>query len=89
MAPGAAVYVEVQKSGRHGLVKDSNALGNIYNLSDTDSEGNCTCMKAVAMITPLPKNLAIIKAELGIFNAGTRLESTGKNAPTSSATIHG
>ena len=40
IAPGAAVYVEVQKSGRHGLVKDSNALGNIYNLSDTDSDGD-------------------------------------------------
>ena len=38
-------------------------------------------MKAVAMITPLPKNLAIMKAALGIFNAGTRLERTGKNAP--------
>jgi len=80
MAPGAAVYVEVQKSGRHGFVNDSNALGNIYNVSDTNSR-ECTCMKAVAMITPLPKNLAIIKAALGIFNAGTRLERTGKNAP--------
>ena len=40
-----------------------------------------TCMNAVAMMTPLPKNLAIMKAALGIFNAGTRLERTGKNAP--------
>jgi len=46
-------------------------------------------MKAVAMITPLPKNLAIIKATLGIFNAGTRFDSTGKNAPTPLVTIHG
>ena len=32
-------------------------------------------------MTPLPKNLANIKAVFGIFNAGTRLDRTGKNAP--------
>jgi hypothetical protein len=32
-------------------------------------------------MTPLPKNLAIIKAIFGIFNAGIRLDRTGKNAP--------
>jgi len=45
-------------------------------------QGGLTCIKAVAMITPLPKNLATIKAVLGIFKAGTRFERTGKNAPT-------
>jgi hypothetical protein len=30
MAPGAAVYVSIQKSGRHGSDKASKALGIIY-----------------------------------------------------------
>jgi hypothetical protein len=38
-------------------------------------------MKAVAMMTPLPKNLAMTKMRLGIFKAGTRFDRTGKNAP--------
>ena len=82
MAPGAAVYVDVQKSGRHGSDNDSNALGNISIVNDTKSRG-CTCMNAVAIMTPLPKNFATMNAASGIFNAGTRFERTGKNAPTS------
>jgi hypothetical protein len=32
-------------------------------------------------MTPLPKNLVIMKTVSGIFNADTRLDRTGKNAP--------
>ena len=40
-------------------------------------------MKAVAMITPLPKNLAIRKMVSGILNACTRLDTIGKTDPAS------
>lgn len=33
IAPGAAVYVSIQKSGKHGSDKDEKALGNIYDSS--------------------------------------------------------
>jgi hypothetical protein len=39
------------------------------------------------MMTPLPKNLAMTNARLGIFNAGTRFERTGKNAPVTLLTL--
>jgi hypothetical protein len=42
-------------------------------------------MKAVAMMTPLPKNLAMTKRRLGIFKAGTRFDRTGKNAPATTS----
>jgi hypothetical protein len=45
-------------------------------------------MKAVAMMTPLPKNLAMTKTRLGIFKAGTRFDKTGKNAPAIHVNIH-
>jgi hypothetical protein len=41
-------------------------------------------MKAVAMMTPLPKNLAIRKTLSGILKAGIRLEKIGKVEPVSS-----
>ena len=43
--------------------------------------GGSTWIKAVAMMTPLPKNLAMTKARSGIFRARTRFEITGKKAP--------
>lgn len=41
-----------------------------------------TWMKAVAMMTPLPKNLAIRKANGGILNLGILLATIGKKDPT-------
>lgn len=38
-------------------------------------------MNAVAIMTPLPKNLAMTNTMFGILSAGTRFERMGKNAP--------
>jgi len=44
-------------------------------------------MNAVAIMTPLPKNFAMINAIFGIFKAGILFANIGKKAPTKSASI--
>jgi len=45
-------------------------------------EWESTCMNAVAIMTPLPKNFAMINAIFGIFKAGILFANIGKKAPT-------
>jgi len=43
-----------------------------------------TCINAVAIMTPLPKNFAMINAIFGIFKAGILFANIGKKAPIQS-----
>lgn len=73
MRPGIAEYPSFQKRGRHGSVRDSNAVGR-------------RCTKAVAMSTPVPKCRDRKRNWWGTGTPGKRLTMTG-NEHASAAQI--
>lgn len=64
MAPGIAVYLSVQKSGRHGFPRRVKAVGS-------------RCTKAVAMSTPVPKWRIAKKKGAGIRSPGKLTANIG------------
>ena len=65
IAPAIAGYVSCQKEGKHGSVREMNAVGN-------------KCTKAVAMSTPVPKCRTRNNVKGGIRSFGTFTTMIGR-----------
>lgn len=79
--PASEGYRSVKKGGRQGDVKLENALGRSYGQLRECGAG--TCIKAVAMMTPVPKCLTEKNTHDGIRNRPDLFATMGNNAPAS------
>jgi hypothetical protein len=84
MTPGRAGYLSVNRSGRHGSLRDWKAVGRSYasqSAVNIPRTSVLTWTNAVAIKTPVPKCLQKKNTFGGIFIHLTFFATTGNPAP--------